>query len=100
MLSCIRCGGIGIVEKDSDAREAADPEGKQASYGAGIIGERLGEITQRLRRTRKEVEKRTKEIEKRLKPVKPFMEEMKKEAPWIEELGNTIRRGWRSLWKE
>lgn len=57
-LACIRCKGVGIVEK----REAVD-----------VLGERLGEITKRLSWTRKETEKKTKEVEKRLKSIKPFI---------------------------
>jgi len=66
-LSCLRCRGIGAVEKNEGGGEAA----------ADIIRERLGEITKRLGWTRKEAEKKTKEIEKRLKPIKPFIKEVK-----------------------
>lgn len=89
-LSCIRCRGVGVVEKDEKAGEGV----------ADIIGERLGEITERLRWTRKETEKKTKEIEKRLKPIKPFIKEVKKETVWLQNLGNKIKEGWESLWKQ
>lgn len=86
MLSCIRCGGIGVVEKNKEGGDAAD-----------IIGERLGEIAKRLKWTRKETEEKTKEIEKRLKPVKPFIKEIKKETAWLEKLGNNLKKAWQSL---
>lgn len=84
-LACIRCKGAGVVEK----REAAD-----------VLGERLGEITKRLSWSRKETEQKTKGIEKRLKPIKPFIKEVKKETVWLEKLGNKIKQGWKSLWKQ
>ncbi len=88
-LSCIHCRGVGVVEKNEGGGEVAD-----------IIGERLGEITKRLGWMRKETEKKTKEIEQRLQPVKPFIKEVKKETVWFENLGNKIKKGWESLWKQ
>ena len=99
MLSCLHCKGVGVVEK-------AKSEGDSGN----IIGKRLGEITKRLRWVRKETEKKTKEIEKRLKPIKPFIKEVsarggfalggKKETLWLEKLGNKIKEGWESFWKQ
>jgi RecJ-like exonuclease len=90
-LSCVRCRGIGAVEKDKGG-DAAD-----------IMRKRLGEITKRLRWTRKETKKKTKEIEKRLKPIKSFVKEVsarggsafggKKESQWLEKLVNKIKKG-------
>jgi len=88
-LSCIRCAGIGVIEKDVEDKDAAD-----------IIGGRLGEITKRLRWTRKKTEKRIREVEKRFKPINPFIKELKKEIQWFEKLGNKIKRGWKSLWED
>ena len=88
MLSCIRCGGVGVIEKSVVSGDVG-----------AVIGKRLGEITKKLRWTRKETEKKTKEIEKRLKPVKPFIKEVKKETLWIKKLGNEMQKGWKSPWE-
>ena len=75
-------------------------EKRETEDAAGIIGERLGEITKRLQWTKKEAEKKTKEVEKRLKPIKPFIKEVKKETAWLEKLGNEIKKAWGSLWEQ
>lgn len=87
-LSCLNCKGVGVIEKAKSEGGSQD-----------IIGERLGEITERLRWVRKETEKKAKEIEKRLKPIKPFIKEVNKETVWFENLGNKIKKGWKSLWE-
>lgn len=81
------------------------PEGRQVSCGAGkdtagIFRERLGEITKKLKQARKKTKKKAKEIKERLKPVKPFIKEVKKETLWFENLGNKIKKGWKSLWEQ
>lgn len=84
ILSCICCRGAGVIEKDK----------KAGGDTAGIIKERLGEITKKLKRTRKETEKKAKEIKKRLEPVKPFIKKIGKEASWL----NLIKEEWKSIW--
>ena len=121
LLFCIRCKGVGVIKKidaieKNGMAQLALPKHQPASpklqHGEGgeqaqhredvvdIIGKRLAEITKRLRWTKKETEKKTKEIEKRLKPIKPFIKEVKKETVWFENLGNKIKEGWESLWKQ